>query len=555
MANDTNMIDSGQASWQPLIVIALSMVMMYITSFSVNVLISEIVTDLKTSVANLQFVIVAASLIAGSLMVTAGRLGDKFGKKKIFLIGVIIYTIGLTIVVLSPNIEIFTLAWGFIWPMGMVLVIPTSIAMIMYYYDGSQRAAAFGIYGAVLSAVSAIAPVIVGFLANEFGWRIALSLSPIAGVITLLLTLKLTETDKDSSVKIDLPSVILSVLGFGTFLITSTLAGQYGWFLQKRPLIIGGEEIGLFGLSIVPLLYLLSFILLFAFFARGRQLQERGMSPLLDGALLKNIPFTLGMTVQALLYMVIAGVLFAVSVFLQAGVQFDSLQTALTLLPFSVLVAAFSFMTPGLGKRIAPKWIISVSCLIMAVGIWMTGNDASMQMSPMDLLPAMILLGAGGGLVMAQIATVTMSTVPPEHGGGASGVSETAKEIIGQGFAIALSGSVLFGAVYASMADDYAKYVGIDLNDAEQQQIVVELEDIFQKIEPKEEQEIVASLPPKIRADYLEVVDSAAERGLNAALMVMNIAVGLMLLLTLLLPATKVRGPEVLDEWAAEVDS
>ncbi|MCK5487628.1 MAG: hypothetical protein KAI86_15530, partial [Desulfobacterales bacterium] len=86
----SDMTNSGQASWKPLIVIALSMVMMYITSFSVNVLISVIVTDLKTSVANLQFVIVSASLIAGSLMVTAGRLGDKFGKKKIFLLGVII---------------------------------------------------------------------------------------------------------------------------------------------------------------------------------------------------------------------------------------------------------------------------------------------------------------------------------------------------------------------------------------------------------------------------------------------------------------------------------
>ena len=553
--NDATINENGHASWRPLIVIALSMVMMYITSFSVNVLISPIVTDLKTSVANLQFVIVAASLIAGSLMVTAGRLGDKFGKKKIFLLGVIIYTVGLTIVVLSPNIEIFTVAWGIIWPLGMVLIIPTSIAMIMYYYEGSQRAAAFGIYGAVLSAVSAIAPVVVGFLANEFSWRIGLALSPAAGVLTILLAVTLVETDKDSTVKIDLPSVILSVLGFGSFLITSTLAGQYGWFFQKRPLVLNGEEIGLFVLSIVPFLYLLSIILLVAFFARGRQLLERGQTPLLDGALLKNIPFTLGMTVQAFFYMVIAGVLFAVSVFLQAGVRFDSLQTALTLLPFSVLVAAFSFLTPGLGKLIAPKWIISIGCLVMAAGIWMTGYDASMQMKPMDLLPAMVLLGAGGGLVMAQIATVTMSTVPAELGGAASGVSETAKEIIGQGFAIALAGSVLFGAVYASMVNDYSRLEGITLSDTEHQQIVVELEDVFQEISEKEEEQFLSSLPPKTRAGYPQIVNDAAERGLGAALMVMNIAVAIMLLLTLLLPTTKVRNSELLDEWAAEADS
>jgi MFS family permease len=535
------MTEHTQASWRPLIAIALSMVMMYITSFGVNVLISAIVTDLNTSVSNLQFVIVAASLIAGSLMVTAGRLADRFGKKKIFVLGVIIYTIGLTIVVLSPNVAIFTVAWGVIWPSGMVLIIPTSIAMIMYFYEGSQRAVAFGIYGAVLSAVSAVAPVIVGFLADSFGWRIALSLSPIAGMLTLLLALTLPETDRDSGVKIDLPSVFLSVLGFGTFLMTSTLAGQYGWFFQKRPLMLWGEEVGLFGLSVVPFLYLLSFALLITFFLRGRRLVERRESPLLDAALLKNIPFTLGMTVQALLYMVIAGVLFAVSVFLQAGVRFDSLQTALTILPFSVLVAAFSFLTPGLGKRFAPKWIIAAGCVVMLLGIWMTGQDVSIQMKPMDLLPAMLLLGAGGGLIMAQIATVTMSTVPPEQGGAASGLSETAKEIIGQGFAIALAGSVLFGTVFTSMVDDYARLEGIQLSEAEHQQIVVELEDIFQEISEKDEEAFVASLPPRTRAGYPQLVNDAAERGLGTAMLAMSVGVVIMLMLSLVLPATKLR--------------
>ena len=540
--NDSAINDNRQASWLPMIVIALSMVMMYITSFSVNVLLAPIVTDLNTSVTILQSVIVAASLIAGSLMVVAGRLGDKFGKKKIFIIGVIIYTVGLTAVVLSPNMGFFTIAWGVIWPMGMVLVIPTSIAMIMYYYEGSQQAFAFGIYGAVLSVVSAVAPVVVGFLTNEFSWRVGLSLSPVAGVLTLLLAFTLVETERDSTVKIDLLSVLLSVLSFGTFLISSTLGGEYGWFFQKRPLILGGEEVGLFGLSVVPFLYLLSAVLLTVFFVRGRQLVERGETPLLDGSLLKNIPFTLGMGVQALLYMVIMGTLFSVSVFLQAGVRFDSLQTALTILPFSVMVGVFSFFTPSLGKKIAPKWILITGCLAMIAGIWMIGHDASMQMtSPMDLLAAMLLVGTGGGLVMAQIGAVTMSTVPPEQGGAASGVSETAKEIIGQGLAIALAGSVLFGAVYASMVDDYSRLEGIPLSDAAHQQVVVELEDIFQEIGEKEEEEFISSLPPKTRAGYSQILNDAAERGLGAALMAVGIAAVIMILLSLFLPATKIR--------------
>ncbi|MGD9352216.1 MAG: MFS transporter [Desulfobacterales bacterium] len=531
-------VDKKQ-SWKPLIAIALSMVMMYITTFGVNVLISAIVNDLKTTVANLQFVIVAASLIAGSLMVTAGRLGDKFGKKKIFVIGVIVYTIGLITVVFSPNVAVFTLAWAVIWPSGMVLIIPTSIALIMYFYEGGQRALAFGIYGAVLSAVSAIAPVVVGFLSDTLGWRLALSLSPIMGVVTVLFSLSLPETEKDSAVKIDIFSVILSVASFGLFLITTTMAGRFGWIFQKRPLVFNGYPIDLFGLSVVPLLYAVSAILLIVFFYRGSQLKKRGEVPLLDASLHKNAPFAIGMTIGALFFLVNAGYIFAVSVYLQAGVRFEGLQTALTTLPFSVVLAILSFATPGLGKKIASKWIVVAGAIVMGIGVFMAGQLADMKMTPIDLLLPMILAGAGSGLIMAQYTGITMMTVAPEQSGEASGLSETMKEIIGQGFAVALAGSVLFGAVYSSMVDDYAKLEGETLTKSEHIEIVIELEDTFQAISEEDEAKFVVSLPDKTKRAYRKIVESAGKKGLNAALMVMNVFLVVMAGLALLVPARK----------------
>ena len=536
------MSDLKTQSWRPLIAIALSMVMMYITSFGVNVLISAIVTDLGTTVANLQFVIVAASLVAGSLMVTAGRLGDKFGKKKVFVIGVILYTIGLTIVVVSPNVTIFTIAWAVIWPAGMVLIIPTSIALIMYFYEGGQRAVAFGIYGAVLSAVSAVAPVIVGFLSDNLGWRLALSLSPLMGVITVLFSMTLPETEKDSQVSIDIPSVLLSVLSFGLFLITTTMAGRFGWLFEKRPLYLGSREIDLFGFSIVPLLYILSIALIAVFLYRGVQLKKRGNSPLLDASLLKNSTFTIGMLVGALFFLVNAGFIFAVSVYLQAGVKFEGLQTALTTLPFSVVLAILSFATPGLGARIAPKWIVIIGSLIMAVGIYLAGQFAGVGMTPMHLLIPMILAGAGSGLVMAQYTGITMMKVAPEQSGEASGLSETMKEIIGQGFAVALAGSVLFGAVYTSMVNDYAMLEGVNLSKDEHLQIVVELEDRFQSTSEEDEAAFVATLPEQTRKAYNQIVVDAGKNGLKAALFVMNIILFAIIGLMLLIPAQRLGG-------------
>ncbi len=526
-------------NWKPLITIIFSMIMMYITSFSINVLITPIVTDLNWSVSGLQFVIVAASLIAGTLMVTAGRLGDKIGKKKVFLFGSIIYTVGLLIVVLSPNSTIFSLGWAVVWPLGMVMVIPTSVALIMYFYEGAQRATAFGIYAAVLSVVSAVAPLVVGYLANVIGWRLSLSLSPLFGVVTIITAFSLPETSKDNSIKIDFISVLLSVLAFGLFLITTIMAAQYGWFFEKRPFVLANTEIPLFGLSIVPFLYALSIVLMLVFFKRGNGLIKKGQAPLLNAAILKNGSFTVGMVVQALLYFLVAAVLFVVSVFVQSAAGFDSFSTALTTLPASAAVAIFSFFTPGLGKKIAPKWIVVGGFVIIFCGIYLLGQSASVDMEPFTILAGTSLFGAGCGLVMAQIATITMVKVTPEQNGEASGLSETLKEIIGQGFAIAFAGSILFGAVYSFMTEGYEQAEGLELSGIQKEEIVVELEDTFQEITALGEKEFVATLPDKTQMQYQEIVNDSSEKAFSKTLWVLNLFVGIALVLSLFLPSNK----------------
>jgi MFS family permease len=533
------MSNSQKMNWKPLIAIIFSMIMMYITSFSINVLIAPIVQDFSWSVSGLQMVIVAASLIAGTLMVTAGRLGDKIGKKKVFLIGSVIYTIGLTIVVLSPTSAIFSIGWAVVWPLGMVMVIPTSIALIMYYYEGSQRAKAFGIYGAVLMGVSAIAPVLIGYLASVTNWRIALALSPVFGVITVILAFTLPETTKDKNIKIDIWSVILSVFAFGVFLVTTTMASNYGWIFEKRPLIIQGSEISFFGLSVVPVLYVVSIILMYLFFRRGAALEKKGETPLLNASILKNIPFTVGMIVQALLYFLFAAILFTLSVFVQSAAGFDSFSTALTTLPISLSVALLSFFTPGLGKKIAPKWLIVGGFILVLIGNYFLGEQASVDMSPLTTITGSILFGIGCGLVMAQIATLTMIKVKPEENGEASGLSETLKEIIGQGFAIAFAGSILFGSVYSFTVSGYEATEGIDLSAEQKAEIIVELEDTFQEITEVGEQEFIASLPEKTKNNFQEIVNDSAEKGFKKTLWVLNIFVAVSLVLSFFLPGMK----------------
>jgi cyanate permease len=246
------------------------------------------------------------------------------------------------------------------------------------------------------------------------------------------------------------------------------------------------------------------------------------------------------MLVQALLYFLFAAILFVVSVFVQSVSGFDSFQTALTTLPISAGVALFSFFTPGLGKRIAPKWIIIFGFLLVLLGTYLLGNEVAVDMTPMSSLLGSIVVGVGCGLVMGQIATVTMMKVPAEQNGEASGLSETLKEIIGQGFAIAFSGAVLFGSVYSSMTHEYEQMESIDLSEEEEQVIMIELEDTFQAITPAEEQDFIQTLPEKTQTVYQDIVNRSAKNAFVRTMYVLNIFVVLCIVMSFFLPNSRI---------------
>ena len=160
-------------------------------------------------------------------------------------------------------------------------------------------------------------------------------------------------------------------------------------------------------------------------------------------------------------------------------------------------------------------------------------------MAVVQVLVGMLVAGLGAGLVMAQGTTVTMMSVTPEQSGAASGLSETMKEVVGQGFAVALAGAVLFGTVYSTMVSSYAELEGISLSDSKSAEIVIELEDTFQSITEEQESEFVAALPAATRETYGDIVAGAAETGVRAALSVAQLVLLICALLALLLPGQK----------------
>lgn len=533
------MSDSGFARWLPLVTVCLAMLSLYFLASGINVVIAKVVSDLNTNVGTVQLSLVMASLVSGSLMITAGKLGNKIGKKKTLLIGLIIFFAGTMLALLSPNATLFIFAWGIVWPLGMVLIVPTTVAMVTYYYEGADRAAAFGIYGAVASAAVTLGPLLVGFLAEVVSWRLAMTVSPILTVITVLVALSIPETDKDEGIRIDYPGVFLSFAGMALFLIGMLMAGRYGFVFEKRPFEIGGSVLPLGGLSIVAVLTVISAVLLFAFIRRNFAMIEEGREPLLDPRLFANSVFTAGLLAQTVLYLIIPGIAFMLPLFLQAVNGFSPSETALTMLPGTATMALVAFFTPGLGKKVAPKYIVIAGFFLAFVSTFLIVSGLGDQTGEIDLRLPLVVFGAGGGLVMSQLANITLSAVKPEETGEASGLSETFKEAIGGGFGVAIISTLSLALWFGAFVDKQAELEGRVLDGEQRAELILQIEDQINDSGSVTTSTYYKNMQPETQARFAGMDFASGRDAIATTMWMIRALVIAAILLCMRLPATR----------------
>ena len=166
-------------TWGPLMAASLGIFALTLDGTMMNVAISDLVTDFQTDVSNVQTTIGLHSLVMASFYLTGGKLGDIYGKKKIFSIGIILFGIGTLMAALSPTMGLFTLGWSVIKSTGGMMMVPATLALIVANYEEARRALAFGIYAAMISVGLLIAPLLMGFLSTTLTWRLGFGLEPI----------------------------------------------------------------------------------------------------------------------------------------------------------------------------------------------------------------------------------------------------------------------------------------------------------------------------------------------------------------------------------------
>lgn len=408
--------------WWTLLVVCISIFMLLLDITVVNVALPAIQRMLGASFSELQWVVDAYALTLAALLLTAGSLADRLGRKRVFALGLVLFTIASLLCGLSPSAVSLDVARG-VQGVGGAVMFATSLALLAQEFEGRERGVAFGIWGATTGAAVAVGPLVGGVLTQALGWEWIFFVNVPIGVLAVALTLWHVGESRDPGAgRIDW-------LGLGTF--------SGALFCLVFALIRGNAE-GWSSTQIVILLCL-SVLLLAAFVV----IEARIRYPMFDLSLFSK-PAFLGASTTAL---TLSGSIFALFLYLTLYIQnvlgYSPLAAGLRFLPVSLLAFAVAPLAGRLSAVAPMRALLGVGLAVVALGlVLMSGLTTTSAWTA--LLAGFILAGIGIGIVNAPLASAAIAVVSAERSGMASGINSTFRQV---GIATGIAG---LGAVFQS---------------------------------------------------------------------------------------------------------
>ena len=430
-----------------ILILGTAQFVMVLDTTVMNVSISQVVADLDTTVSAVQLAITAYALVMAAFMLTGAKLGDMFGRRRIFAIGLAVYGTGSLITALSPNVAVLLVGWSFVEGLGAVLVIPAIAALTASNYEGRERALAFGLLGGIAGAGVAAGPLIGGFVTSAWTWRVVFAGETV--VVALILAFgvrRIRDAPAVAREKLDVGGAVLSALGLGLAVFGILKSSQWGLITPTGALTIGGTEITPFGLSVVPF-FIAAGVIVLALFRRREQRRVRlGRPPLLSPDLLGFPQLRGGLLMFVSSYLLMAGTFFVLPLYLQLVLGKDALDTGIAILPISIAMIVAAVVGARLAARISPRGIVRIGLVLLFVGLIGLMSSISPSLASPIFSVALAFFGAGIGLVVSQIGNVVMSSVDESRSSEVGGL-QGASQSLGSSLGTALIGAILLAGL------------------------------------------------------------------------------------------------------------
>jgi EmrB/QacA subfamily drug resistance transporter len=414
--------------WWTLGAVAFGLFMIMLDNTIVNVALPSIQSDLDIGISELEWVFNGYALTFGVLMLTGGKLADMLGRRRIFIVGLLIFTVASLFCGLATSAG-WLIGARVLQGVGSALMNPATLSIITATFPPRQRGMAIGIWAGVAAMALAIGPLAGGLITQHLGWNWIFFINVPVGILAIIVTRLVVDESRDTSAdqRLDLPGLLSS--GIGLFALTYGLieANNYGWTSPRILLLFA-----------VALVGIVLFVLL--------ELRQR--SPMLDLSLFKNGTFAGANSVMLLIGLAMFGVFFYNSLFIQNILGYSAVETGATFLPMTVLIILVAPLAGKYSDRVGSRWLMGGGMVLLAASLFIFSRlDASSDF--WDLLPGLIVGGFGMGLVMTPTTSAAMGSVPVDKAGVGSAVLNSMRQV-GGALGIAVIGAIIAQSVHSA---------------------------------------------------------------------------------------------------------
>jgi EmrB/QacA subfamily drug resistance transporter len=429
-------ITDDNRRWWTLGAMCFALFMIMLDNTVVNVALPSIQKDLHSSISGLEWTVNAYTLSFAVLLVTGGRLGDIFGRRRMFLFGVVVFGLSSAFIGLSQT-EAWLVTGRVVQGVGAAFMMPATLSIITNAFPAHERGKAIGTWAGVSALALAIGPVVGGALVENVSWQSIFFLNVPVAVIAVFVTIAATRESRDetSTHHVDLPGVAAVTVGLGAIVLALVEANSWGW---GSPRIIG-----LFALGVASLV--------------GFAIAEtRVVEPMVDFTFFRSKSFLGANLVAFIVSFAMLAMFFFLALYLQNIKGYSPLQTGVRFLPSTIIIIVVGPIAGRLSDRIGPRPLMVAGLVLVAVSLFWQGHLA-VDTSYGYLVVAFVLLGLGMGLVMSPMSTAAMNAVDRTKAGVASGIVSMSR-MVGGTFGVAAMGALVTG-LGKSKLDDLLPHV------------------------------------------------------------------------------------------------
>ena len=528
-----------------LIMLATAQFLMALDTSVMNVCIAQVANDVHTTVTGIQSAITLYTLVMASLMITGGKLGALIGRKRIFLIGCIVYGCGSMTTALSPSLPVLLIGWSLLEGIGAAMIMPAIVALVAGNFPAERRPAAYGLIAAAGAMAVAVGPLVGGAAATYATWRLVFAGEVLIVVLIMILARRAQDAPPDRRPKLDPVGVLLSIVGLASIVYGVLKSSSWGW-VQPKP-----DQPALFGISLVFWLMAGGGMVLYCFALWERRVEKRGGEPLVTPGILRNARLRSGLNSFFFQYMIQAGTFFIIPLFLSVSLGLSPIATGVRLLPLSIGLLLTAVLVPRLLPHGSPRRIVRVGLLMMLVSLLTLLAAMDVTASAGVVLVPLFLMGLGVGALASQLGAVTVSAVPDSQSAEVGGLQNTFM-FLGSSLGTALVGAVLIGALTTSAITGISGVTGVP--ESVKQEATVKMQAGVPFVS---DAQLTAAMNeagvPKATADQvLAVNEQARVEGLQSALALLSALTILALFATSRLPKLLTAPPGEGDEARAQ---